>query len=233
MKPHANLSLAANRASSGLSGRYNHGVLAHFCATGHSSAMVVSTPSLPPVDTGRLRLRCAEPGDAEALSAMMNDAISRRLASWPVPYTPVMAADRIAGVRMAAAEQRSLPFVVERRADGAVLGWISISRAPGDNETALITYWLGEAYQGHGYMREAVPAAVREAFVRMDVVRLRAAVQDDNEASLAVVRLLGMAPMGEGRIWCPSRGREETCLWFELPRERAREALSADAGTAP
>ena len=115
MKPHANLSLAANRASSGLSGRYNHGVLAHFCAIGHSSAMVVSTPSLPPVDTGRLRLRCAEPGDAEALSAMMNDAISRRLASWPVPYTPVMAADRIAGVRMAAAEQRSLPVVVERR----------------------------------------------------------------------------------------------------------------------
>ena len=30
----------------------------------------------------------------------------------------------------------------------------------------------------------------------------------DAEASLAVVRLLGMAPMGEGRIWCPSRGRE-------------------------
>ena len=45
--------------------------------------------------------------------------------------------------------------------------------------------------------------------------------QADNAASLAVVRLLGMAPLGEGRIWCPARGRDEPCLWFELPRGRA------------
>ncbi|MBW6398230.1 GNAT family N-acetyltransferase [Roseomonas sp. HJA6] len=184
------------------------------------------------MNTDRLRLRYAEPRDADALAAMMNEGISRRLASWPVPYTPIMAADRISGVRMAAAEQRALPLVIERRSDGAVMGWISISRAPGEPETALVTYWLGEAFQGHGYMREAAPVAAREAFARMDVARLRAAVQPDNRPSLAVARLLGMAPMGEGRIWCPARGREETCLWFELPRERAPQAQAAAAATA-
>lgn len=184
--------------------------------------MVVDSSELPPLDTQRLRLRCAEPQDAEALATMMSEAISRRLASWPVPYTPMMAMDRIAGVRMAAAERRSLPLVVERREDGAVLGWISISRAPGDSQTALITYWLGEAFQGRGYMREAAPAAVAEAFALMDVVRLRAAVQADNVPSLAVARLLGMRPMGEGRIWCPARGRDEPCLWFELPRDQVQ-----------
>ncbi|HWT10574.1 MAG TPA: GNAT family N-acetyltransferase [Roseomonas sp.] len=183
--------------------------------------MVVASDSLPPVDTERLRLRCAEERDAEALAGLMSEAVSRRLASWPVPYTPVMAADRIAGVRMAAAERRSLPLVIERREDGAVLGWLSISRAPGDQGTALITYWLGEGFQGRGYMREAAPVAMRQAFALMDVVRLRAAVQADNGPSLAVVRLLGMAPLGEGRIWCPARGRDEPCLWFELPREGA------------
>lgn len=160
---------------------------------------------------------------------MMSEGISRRLASWPVPYTPIMAADRIEGVRMAAAERRSLPLIIERRSDGAVLGWISVSRAPADRDTALITYWLGEGYQRRGYMREAAPAAVREAFALMDVLRLRAAVQADNAASLAVVRLLGMDPIGEGRIWCPARGREESCLWFELPRERILQADSVDA----
>ena len=166
--------------------------------------MVVAVPPLPPVDTERLRLRFAEPGDAGALAALMSDSVSRRLASWPVPYTPLMALDRIAGVRMAAAERRSMPLVVERRADGAVIGWISISRAPGDHATALITYWLGEDYQGHGYMREAAPAAVRKAFNLMDVLRLRAAVQADNAPSLAVARLLGMAPMGTRCGRCPS-----------------------------
>ena len=194
--------------------------------------MVATHDTFPLVDTGRLRLRCVEERDAAALAGLMSEAVSRRLASWPVPYTPLMALDRIAGVRMAAAELRSLPLVIERKADGAVLGWISISRAPGDNATALITYWLGEAYQGHGYMREAVPAAVREAFVRMDVVRLRAAVQEDNEASLAVVRLLGMAPLGEGRIWCPARGREEACLWFEIARPGAPVAAAVATAAA-
>ncbi len=53
----------------------------------------------------------------------------------------------------------------------------------------------------------------------MDIARVRAAVQADNAASLAVVRLLGMAPLGEGRIWCPARGRDEPCLWFEVTRD--------------
>jgi RimJ/RimL family protein N-acetyltransferase len=188
--------------------------------------------TLPPVETERLRLRCAEEGDAAALAELMSEAVSRRLASWPVPYTPDMALDRISGVRMAAAERRSLPLIVERRSDGAVMGWISISRAPGEPETALITYWLGEGFQGHGYMREAAPAAMREAFALMDVRRLRAAVQGDNAPSLAVLRLLGMAPLGEGRIWCPARGRDEPCLWFELSRERALLEQTASADIA-
>lgn len=183
--------------------------------------MVVPTPALPPVETPRLRLRCAEPQDAPALSALMSESVSRRLASWPVPYTPPMALDRIAGVRMAAAERRSLPLVIERRADGAVAGWISVSRAPGAGSTALLTYWLGEAFQGQGLMREAAPATLSEAFRLMDIARVRAAVQPDNAASLAVVRLLGMAPLGEGRIWCPARGQEEACLWFETLRDGA------------
>jgi RimJ/RimL family protein N-acetyltransferase len=183
--------------------------------------MVVDVPALPVVDTPRLRLRCAEPGDAEALAGMMSEAVSRRLSSWPVPYTPPMALDRIAGVRMAAAERRSLPLVIERRADAVVVGWLSVSRAPGDVGTALLTYWLGEAFHGQGLMREAAPAALAEAFRTMDIARVRAAVQTDNAPSLAVVRRLGMAPLGPGRIWCPARGREEPCLWFEIARPGA------------
>lgn len=180
--------------------------------------MVVDAPALPALETPRLLLRCAEAKDAAALATLMSPEVSRRLASWPVPYTPPMALDRIEGVRMAAAERRSLPLVIERRRDAQVVGWISISRAPGDETTALITYWLGEAFHGQGLMREAAPAALAEAFRLMNVARVRAAVQADNAPSLAVVALLGMVPLGEGRIWCPARGREEPCLWFERAR---------------
>jgi ribosomal-protein-alanine N-acetyltransferase len=194
--------------------------------------MVAETPVLAPIVTDRLRLRGTEERDAVALAGLMSEAVSRRLASWPVPYTPVMALDRIHGVQMAAAERRSLPLVVERRADGAVMGWVSISRTPADWTTALLTYWLGEAYQRQGYMTEGMPPVVRSAFALMDIDRLRAAVQADNEPSLAVIRRLGLAPIGDGRIWCPARGRDEPCLWFELPRDRVRAALPVGADAA-
>lgn len=180
--------------------------------------MVASGAGVPVIETQRLRLRLAEPRDADALARLMSDGVSCRLASWPVPYTPEMALDRIEGVRQAAAAGRSLPLVIERRADGAVAGWISVSRAPGDARTALITYWLGERFHGQGLMREAAPAAMAQAFRSMDIQRVRAAVQPDNAPSLSVVRLLGMLPLGPGRIWCPARGREEECLWFETTR---------------
>lgn len=170
------------------------------------------------VETLRLRLRLAQDRDAAALAAMMTGAVSRRLASWPVPFTPAMAEERIRGVRLAAEENRSVPMVIERREDGAVCGWISVSVAPGEPRCALLTYWLGPPFHRQGLMREAAPAAMARAFRALDVETIRAAVQPDNAASLAVVERLGMRPLGAGRIWCPAREREETCLWFELPR---------------
>ena len=180
--------------------------------------MVVFLPSAPVAETPRLRLRCAEGRDAPAIAEMMTEAISKRLASWPVPFSHPMAEEKILAARGAASERRSLPLVMERKFDGAICGWVSLMCPPGDDRLALTTYWLGEQYQGQGLMREAGPVAVELAFQHMNIDRLRAAVQPDNAASLAVMRLLRFDPIGEGRIWCPARGVEETCLWFEKPR---------------
>lgn len=179
--------------------------------------MMITVMPVPVLETARLRLRCVEERDAAPLAGMMTERISARLASWPIPYTEPMAEERIQGLRGAALEGRCLPFIVERKGDGAVCGWISIARAPGDPEVALVTYWLGERHQNRGLMREAVPAVIEAGFRLLQVRRIRAAVQHDNEASLAIVQQLGMRPLGEGRIWCPARDREEPCLWFELP----------------
>ena len=146
-----------------------------------------------------------------------------------------MALDRIAGVRMAAAERRSLPLVIERR-----VGWRRgrvdqhLPRA-GGGSTALITYWLGERFQrpgadARGGARRAAPRPSAAWTWPACARRCR----PDNAASLAVVRLLGMAPLGEGRIWCPARGRDEACLWFVIDRQAAtpvqREARAIHAG---
>lgn len=179
-----------------------------------------------PALTPRLLLRCPGLSDAAALAALMTERTSLRLASWPHPFTAALARERIAGVRDAAFGGRSVPLLLVRRADDALAGWFAASLAAENDQVALLTYWLGEAFHGGGLMREAAPAALDLALRHLAVTMVRAAVQADNDASLAVVRTLGMRALGPGRIWCPARNREEGCLWFELPRSAVSAAAA-------
>ncbi len=196
--------------------------------------MVVILPAAPGADpfpavvTPRLLLRCVSEHDADSLAALMTERISLRLASWPQAMTPRMALDRIQGAREAAWDGRSVPLVLESRQDGALMGWFAASRTPDAMPTILLTYWLGEAFHGHGLMREAAPAALALALEVLGPCRVRAAVQADNDASLSVVRQLGMHPLGPGRIWCAARGREEDCQWFDLERGDAAKSAAAE-----
>jgi len=64
-----------------------------------------------PVETARLKLRCARPGDAARIAATITPAVSQWLASWPVPFTLEMAVEGIAAARRAAEEREALEHV--------------------------------------------------------------------------------------------------------------------------
>ena len=172
----------------------------------------------PSLETARLRLRCVRPADAAGFSAMMTPAVSRWVAAWPVPFTVDMAAERIATLRHACTEGRSLPCAIERRLDGVLLGTITVARREAGDRRAMLGYWLGEAHQGHGYMREAASAIVCLAFRVLDLDVIEAAAQPENAASFAILRSCGMAPAGERVIFAPARGRDELCLIYGVAR---------------
>lgn len=202
--------------------------------------MIVSGEPDAPIHTQRLRLRVPQPEDAPALAALMAPEVSARLASWPANLAPDIAAQRLTEARGAALDGRALPLVIERRSDGALMGWIGATRAEMDQERAILTYWLGCAYHGQGYMREAAPAALAATFARLGVAEVRAAVQCDNDASRAVLQGLGLQLLEMGRIWCSARGREEACEWWGVARPAAVEpvpvvvpALVAAAAAVP
>ncbi len=174
------------------------------------------------VETARLRLRCVRLEDAMLVSAMMTTAVSQWVASWPMPFTTEMAVERITIARKAAADGRALPYAIERRSDAALVGWIGVTRETSHDRRAMLGYWLGEKHHGHGYMREAAPAAVQMAFQQLDLDVIEAAAQPENAASFAVLRGCGMAPVGERTIFAPSRNRDELCLLYEVARPRTR-----------
>ncbi len=129
-----------------------------------------------------------------------------------------MAADRIAQARIGLADGTMLPFAIERLSDLALLGWLSVTRSGACR--ALLSYWLGEAYQGQGYMREALAVALPASFGLLDVEAIDAEVQAENAASLALLRAHGMRPVGERMAFAPARNRHEPCLALELQRPR-------------
>jgi ribosomal-protein-alanine N-acetyltransferase len=176
------------------------------------------TSPFPAVDTARLRLRCVRPEDAEPTAALMTAEISRWVARWPMPFTPGMAAERIATSHAAARAGNALPFAIIEKASEAFSGWIVIHRDADDILRGSFGYWLGEACHGRGYMREAAPAALQAGFTLLGLDAIEAGAQPGNEASFAVIRACGMAPIGTRMVPAPARGRDELCHMFEIRR---------------
>jgi ribosomal-protein-alanine N-acetyltransferase len=188
-----------------------------------------AAPPHDPIDTGRLHLRCVEPDDAQETARLITPAVSAWLASWPSPVTTAAAAARIAAMREAARAGQLLCFAVRRREDPALMGWVIVARAPEDPSCGGLGYWLGEAFQGHGYMAEAAEAAMAAGFARLGLAVVEAGAQPENAASFRVMVKLGMTPVGRRVIWASARAREETCEYYAI----TREAFAARGSAAP
>jgi ribosomal-protein-alanine N-acetyltransferase len=170
------------------------------------------------VETTRLRLRCVRIEDAEPTALLMTPDISRWVARWPIPFTTAMAAERIAASRIAALQGTALPFAISEKASGEFMGWIAVHRDTKEIQRGSFGYWLGEAYHGRGYMREAAPTALQAGFDLLGLDVIEAGAQPGNDASMAVMRACGMTPTGTRMVPAPARGRDELCQMFELRR---------------
>jgi ribosomal-protein-alanine N-acetyltransferase len=151
----------------------------------------------------------------------MTAQVSRWLANWPFPFPEDMAAQRIRQMQQLAIEGHSLPFVIIRKADGLLMGWISLVSDELDRSIASLGYWLGEAFQGHGYMKEAASAVIREGFRRLDVEKIEAGAQPENFASIALMRACGMAEEGQAPVFAAARNREEICTFFGITKDQS------------
>ena len=174
------------------------------------------------MEIARLRLRPPRPADAPALSALMTPAVSRWLASWPVPFTTEMAAARIAQSLDAMAAGQALVCAVEHQ--GAFVGWLRGSAKSGSDLRGRIDgtdrgefgYWLGEPWHGRGFMQEAVPPYLAAIRGRLALRSIEATCQADNNRSARVLAACGLRRVGTRLLFSSARGREEPVDVWEL-----------------
>ncbi|HEY1146556.1 MAG TPA: GNAT family N-acetyltransferase, partial [Allosphingosinicella sp.] len=146
------------------------------------------------IETERLLLREWRDGDAEAFHAHTNTPAVMR---WLGGVKPRAELDDVVARLTRWQEERGFTFwVVERKADGELLGFCGLKIADGENSTVLgateIGWRLREDVWGQGFAKEAASASLDYAFGALGVERVVAITFPQNEASWGLMKRLGM-----------------------------------------
>lgn len=161
----------------------------------------MSVPA-PELDTARLRLRPFTDADADALFALHSSAYVLRYWDAP-PWSERTQAERfIATCRQMADEGSGARLAIDRLADGAFIGWCSLTQWNPTYRSASLGYCLHDAAWGHGYATEAAGALLQWAFETLDLNRVQAETDTRNLASARVLEKIGFLREGTLREDC-------------------------------
>ncbi len=164
------------------------------------------------LETERLTLRLPQHSDFRAWAALRSE--SRAFLS---PWDPVWAADalsrkaftnRVYWAARAETAGTAVPFLLVRRADGALVGAVTLDNIRrGPAQAGTLGYWVGAPYARQGYMREALEAVVHFAFSELDLSRLEAGCLPENVASRGVLEKVGFKYEGVAQSYLQINGR--------------------------
>lgn len=171
--------------------------------------------------TARLTLRPLEADDAAPSARIMSPAIGRWTGSWTGVETADKIGERIAHSLEAEREGNRLMRAVTLGGTGELIGWVGVMRLKTEPGRGSLGYWLGEAWFGQGYGKEAARAVVDAAWAALDLEAIEAVAQVGNVASHRILLGLGMRHMGQRMEFAPARGVADLCEWYEVRRGEA------------
>ena len=151
------------------------------------------------IETERLILRPWEDRDRETLRAQCDDpAVMRFL----LPVEDDAAFEAMLGRLSGWQKDHGYTFwVLERRADGVVLGICGLKPGAADTpiENMLEIGWrLGRAHWGQGYAREAARASLDWAWANLEIDEIVAITVQANAGSWGLMERLGMTRDADG-----------------------------------
>lgn len=179
----------------------------------------------PRLETERMVLRLPAHGDFEAWAALRDES-----RDFLTPWEPVWSPDhlskrsftnRVYWAQRANRNGTALPLFLIRQ-DAVLLGAITLDNIRrGPAQSATIGYWIGQLHARQGYMREAIGALVRHAFVTMDLSRIEAACLPENAASRGVLEKAGFKYEGVAQSYLQINGRwRNHVLYANLRNDR-------------
>ena len=185
------------------------------------------------LQTERLLLRPPAPTDAEQLHRLVNDwAVVRMLSGLPFPYPRTLTDEWVTSTADQRAKGTAHHLVIVGQEDGKelVIGCVGL-RLDKTPHVGNLGYWVGRHYWGHGVATEAVSRVARWALANLPIERIEAHVAEDNPASSAVLRRVGLREVGHGREAFLARGGDHPVIRFEATRDDLFGAVETPAAT--
>jgi len=162
------------------------------------------------IQTQRLTLRRAAPGDAVALHAIFSDA--RAMRYWSTPPHRYLQQTRAWLDAMISPAGEGDDFIVEHR--GRVIGKAGCWRPP------EIGYILHPEYWRQGLAHEALAAVIAHVFAAHAIPAVTADVDPRNEASLKLLKRLGFEETGKAAATYEVAGELCDSVYLALSRPR-------------
>ena len=124
----------------------------------------------------------------------------------------------------ASTSRRSRPLLCERIRDGRLVGQVGISMIEsGSFSNAVLGYWIGRPFIRRGYGTRMVELALAYTFKRIDIERIEANIQPNNDASRHLLRGVGFRMEGYSPEYLEIDGkRRDHERWAILRNEWSR-----------
>ena len=181
-------------------------------------------------ETGRLRLRLWRDGDrAEFVRHLNRPAVMRWLGGVQDEQAYSAAFDRLDEYQ----RQFGHTFwIVERKSDGALLGFCGLKRVNSPDATCAGDFEIGwrlrEDAWGQGYAKEAASATLDLAFSRFGAPHVVALTVPGNEASWGLMLRLGMERRDDLEFVDPRFGPDlNPCIVFTITSEAWAESSAS------
>jgi RimJ/RimL family protein N-acetyltransferase len=145
--------------------------------------------AIPEVRTERLILRGFRDSDRDAFAVMNGDPAV--MEHFPMTLDRAASDALLDRIRERWAADGHGQWAVERRSDGAFLGFTGVARLAWLHQPEVGWRYVPSAW-GHGYATEAAEAALRFGFVTLAVPEIVSVTTIGNERSQRVMQRLGM-----------------------------------------
>lgn len=194
----------------------------------------------PPTDavrTGtRVFLRWPVTDDAEELIALRRRSM-RRLRPWdpkPAKGATAWGPDWVKRLLDARGSQTHCKLLLCRLEDRVIVGGVSLNEiVRGAFHNAFAGWWIGDPFEGNGYMSEGLGLLVEHGFLSLRLHRIEANIRPENERSKALALRVGFRLEGYSPRYLQIAGRwadhERYAIIVEEWRSRRRAIRKGNA----